>query len=564
MSLIHALVARGSTILAENRSGKRDFSTAVSTILSKIPPNNSKLTYVWEQYLFHYVSEDGLTFLVMADDAAGRRMPFTFIADLQRRFTTAYSKDQIEDVPAYGLNEFSPTIGKLIEQYNTAPPVDALSQAQQDLAQVKDIMVHNVEQILSRGERIELLVDKTDNMATQSHAFRRGARTVRRQQFWRNQRIVALSIFVGLLFLYIFIAQFCGSPLHSFGTIGWDVVFTLDMIEPVHRIGQKTAGAWGLHTATIDWCEDNYTHTRYVAEWYNTISNIPFILLGLFGAYSCLAPHLQPNRKPIPDGNRHAAGNIGIMFIGFGSAIFHATLKWHAQVRLVKIRFPINGLTDRWAVTWVLLDELPMIFVTSLVLYLVCADEERWKGKNAWKLKLGLAAVPLSVSAVYLYYPNPVLHQVCFGVIQLTSTYRTILLFKTAPPSVPAADLKTAKHYILTGSLLFILAFGIWNVDNVWCDTWTSVRSYSWNAGMGGIGAVVGAVTQGHAWWHLLTGLGCARIGVGTSYLMLCRKFPGAFELTNPVWGLVPTIRWRTTGGKGGGMNGSAKMDKLQ
>jgi vesicle-associated membrane protein 7 len=35
-------------------------------------------------------------------------------------------------------------------------------------------MVHNVEQILSRGERIELLVDKTDNLSGQAWAFRRG------------------------------------------------------------------------------------------------------------------------------------------------------------------------------------------------------------------------------------------------------------------------------------------------------------------------------------------------------------------------------------------------------
>ena len=34
--------------------------------------------------------------------------------------------------------------------------------------QVKDIMVHNVEQILSRGERIELLVDKTDHLCVLS------------------------------------------------------------------------------------------------------------------------------------------------------------------------------------------------------------------------------------------------------------------------------------------------------------------------------------------------------------------------------------------------------------
>lgn len=48
---------------------------ATQTILSRIPPNNSKLTYVWENYLFHYVSEGGFTFLVMADDSAGRLGP---------------------------------------------------------------------------------------------------------------------------------------------------------------------------------------------------------------------------------------------------------------------------------------------------------------------------------------------------------------------------------------------------------------------------------------------------------------------------------------------------------
>jgi vesicle-associated membrane protein 7 len=40
--------------------------------LSKIPPNDSKLTYVWDQYLFHYIAEGGFVYLVMADDAAGR------------------------------------------------------------------------------------------------------------------------------------------------------------------------------------------------------------------------------------------------------------------------------------------------------------------------------------------------------------------------------------------------------------------------------------------------------------------------------------------------------------
>ncbi|KAI0317700.1 VAMP/synaptobrevin-like protein [Amylostereum chailletii] len=240
MSLIHALVAQGSTILAEHQAGQRDFSQATQTILSKIPPNNSKLTYVWEQYLFHYISEDGYTYLVMADDAAGRRMPFTFLGELQRKFISASSPSTLSPLAPHALQStFGPAISNLLHTYNTTPPSDELSRAQNELAQVKDIMVQNVEQILSRGERIELLVDKTDTMASQATAFRRGARTVRRQMWWRNKRVLALGILVALVrppshplpprfpgamadddprcgfqvIVWIIMAQFCGAAL---------------------------------------------------------------------------------------------------------------------------------------------------------------------------------------------------------------------------------------------------------------------------------------------------------------------------------------------------------------
>ncbi len=86
-----------------------------------------------------------------------------------------------------------------MHMYNTAPPSDQLARAQNELNQVKDIMVQNVEQILSRGERIDLLVDKTDVMAGQATAFRRGARTVRRQMWWKDKKTLGLSILVGLV-----------------------------------------------------------------------------------------------------------------------------------------------------------------------------------------------------------------------------------------------------------------------------------------------------------------------------------------------------------------------------
>ncbi|EJD07782.1 VAMP/synaptobrevin-like protein [Fomitiporia mediterranea MF3/22] len=220
MSLIHALVARGPEVLAEHHAGIRDFSQATQTILSKIPQGPGKLTYAWEQYLFHYVSDGTLIFLVMADDAAGRRMPFAFLYELERQFAespTASTQD-LSSVPSHGLQQsFGPRLAALVDEFNTAPPTDEITRAKGELAQVKDIMVQNVEQILSRGERIELLVDKTDNMASQATAFRRGARTVRRQQFWRNQKIMILSVAVALVIIWVIAAQFCGAGLNQCG-----------------------------------------------------------------------------------------------------------------------------------------------------------------------------------------------------------------------------------------------------------------------------------------------------------------------------------------------------------
>ncbi|KAG0248233.1 Vesicle-associated membrane protein, partial [Actinomortierella ambigua] len=113
MSIIYALVARGSIILAEYTNSSGNFTTVTEAILGKIPPNNSKLTYVYDRYLFHYICEDGLTYMCMADDTFGRRIPFAFLQDMKERFLAQYPRERaLNAVVPYGMNEFSKTIAK--------------------------------------------------------------------------------------------------------------------------------------------------------------------------------------------------------------------------------------------------------------------------------------------------------------------------------------------------------------------------------------------------------------------------------------------------------------------
>ncbi|KAK3836289.1 MAG: vesicle-associated membrane protein [Linnemannia gamsii] len=231
MSIIYALVARGTIILAEYTNSSGNFTTVTEAILEKIPPNNSKLTYVYDRqvspldlslsflqnrYLFHYIRNDGLTYLCMADDTFGRRIPFAFLLDLKTRFLSQYSQERaMSAMVPYGMNEFSKTIAKQMEYFSTNPEADRIKQVQGEIEQVKDVMVHNIERVLERGERIELLVDKTDNLNQQAFAFKKRSTALKRTMWWKNTKLTVILTAVVIFLIYLIICSACGFPFWS-------------------------------------------------------------------------------------------------------------------------------------------------------------------------------------------------------------------------------------------------------------------------------------------------------------------------------------------------------------
>jgi len=212
MSIIYGLVARGPVILSEYTNTTGNFTQVTQAILDKIPPNNSKLTYVYDRYLFHYICENGVTYMCMADDSFQRRIPFAFLEDIKQRFLKAYSKDRIDTALAYGMNEFAKAIADRMEYYSSNPDADRIRQVHGEIEQVKDVMVHNIERVLERGERIELLVDKTDNLNQQAFAFKKRSTALKRSMWWKNTKLMIILIFVIILIFYFIIASACGFP----------------------------------------------------------------------------------------------------------------------------------------------------------------------------------------------------------------------------------------------------------------------------------------------------------------------------------------------------------------
>lgn len=89
---------------------------------------------------------------------------------------------------------------------------DAIAKAQREIDSVKGIMTENIERVLERGERIDLLVDKTAGLSTGAREFRMRSRQLRRRMWWKNTKLMILLGFVVVFLGYIFIGMGCGLP----------------------------------------------------------------------------------------------------------------------------------------------------------------------------------------------------------------------------------------------------------------------------------------------------------------------------------------------------------------
>lgn len=210
MPIIYSVVARASVVLAEYSITSGNFTTIATRILGKIPLNDNKMSYVADRHIFHYIVEDGITYLCMADEEFGRRLPFAFLEDIKNRFRATYA-ERGKTALAYGMNaDFSRVLQNQMDYYSNNPNADRINRVRNEIDEVKSVMVQNIEKVLERGERIELLVDRTEQLNQQGFQFKKKATQVKRRMWWKSVKVLVILIFVLMVIAYAAIAVGCG------------------------------------------------------------------------------------------------------------------------------------------------------------------------------------------------------------------------------------------------------------------------------------------------------------------------------------------------------------------
>lgn len=174
MPLIYSFVARGHSVLAEFTKYQGNFSTVAIECLQKAPLENNRFTYTCDGHTFNFLTENGFTYLVVADQETGRSLPFGYLERIKEEFQSKYG-DKAQTAGAHSLNKaFGPRLQAQMD-YCMANPheISKIADVKRQVNDVKNIMSDNIEKVLNRGEKIELLVDKAEGLRGQADNFRR-------------------------------------------------------------------------------------------------------------------------------------------------------------------------------------------------------------------------------------------------------------------------------------------------------------------------------------------------------------------------------------------------------
>ena len=250
-------------------------------------------------------------------------------------------------------------------------------------------------------------------------------------------------------------------------------------------------GVWGAPTSTVDWCEANYAVTPFVCEFFNTVSSLAMVAAGGVGAFL--------HRGVFDRWMLIAFGLLGA--VGLGSVAFHATLRFEFQ----------------------LLDELPMLYLVTMLVYLLMEPgPERRFGQWLPLALLGYVLLATLSDGLTRGRVQFFAFQVSFGALELFCLLRVYLL-STEPAN------REVRPLFKLGLTLYLVGILLWFVDLRFCP-YLSV----------GAPALGFANPQFHAWWHILVSCGFYLLLLVIAYDRLRRR--GAQPRVTTVGRFLPIV----------------------
>eukprot|EP00388_Colpodella_angusta_P016218 GDKJ01040190.1.p1 GENE.GDKJ01040190.1~~GDKJ01040190.1.p1 ORF type:complete len:235 (-),score=43.56 GDKJ01040190.1:204-908(-) len=209
--IMYAMIAGidGSTV-AEVSRVKGNHSMNAKKVLQSIPKNSDKRCIAHNNLYYNIVGDGSFIYLCVTEESFSRVTAFNFLTAIKNNCGGGRKKSP---------QEMHSQLKKDVDFFSD-PKNDKITKIRDDIAQVKEIMIDNIEKILERGDKIDNLVAKTDDLKTESTKFESNARELKWKMFKKRIFLTIIVIVVVLLVIFIIVLIACSKDGVNFKKCG--------------------------------------------------------------------------------------------------------------------------------------------------------------------------------------------------------------------------------------------------------------------------------------------------------------------------------------------------------
>ncbi|ETV71228.1 hypothetical protein H257_13602 [Aphanomyces astaci] len=157
---------------------------------------------------YSYLVENEVVYICVADASVGRGAVTAFLKHIQAQFEEQFGvRGKMTKLKLDMQRDFGAILKTHMEMLSSQGGMQKLEALRKDLDGVKDSMQHNIGKVLERGDKIDLLVDKSESLNSSADAFAKSSRNLRRTLWLQNVKLYILAgvvVLVLVLFMYLY------------------------------------------------------------------------------------------------------------------------------------------------------------------------------------------------------------------------------------------------------------------------------------------------------------------------------------------------------------------------
>ncbi|XP_033228252.1 vesicle-trafficking protein SEC22b-B [Belonocnema kinseyi] len=190
----------------DEQSGRSilEYQNQAKMLFRKLGPQSpTRCSIETGQYLFHYLIENEVCYLVLCEQNYSKRVAYSYLEDIAQEFHAQYGRRVNTVTRPYTFIEFDTYIQKAKKTFSDTRSRRNMNALNNQLQDVQRIMVQNIDDVLQRGTVLSELDTKTQNLSMLSQKYRKDAAHLNSKSMYIKAVAGIVALLVFLLYFFI-------------------------------------------------------------------------------------------------------------------------------------------------------------------------------------------------------------------------------------------------------------------------------------------------------------------------------------------------------------------------